>query len=78
MTSRTKTTKTELANQLTALRLPRIAADLDDFLARATKGRWSAPVVLEEFVRQELQEREQRSLERRLRAARLGRFKPID
>ena len=78
MTSRTKTTKTELAKQLTALRLPRTAADLDDFLARATKGRWSAPVVLEEFVRQELQEREQRSLERRLRAARLGRFKPID
>ena len=78
MTSRTKTTKTELANQLTALRLPRTAADLDDFLARATKGRWSAPVVLEELVRQELQEREQRSLERRLRAARLGRFKPID
>ncbi len=78
MTSRTKTTKTELAKQLTALRLPRTAADLDDFLARATKGRWSAPVVLEELVRQELQEREQRSLERRLRAARLGRFKPID
>ena len=78
MTSRTKTTKTELAKQLSALRLPRTAADLDDFLARATKGRWSAPVVLEELVRQELQEREQRSLERRLRAARLGRFKPID
>ncbi len=78
MTSRTKTTKTELPKQLTALRLPRTAADLDDFLARAIKGRWSAPVVLEELVRQELQEREQRSLERRLRAARLGRFKPID
>jgi DNA replication protein DnaC len=78
MTSRTKTTKTELANQLDALRLPRTAADLDDFLARATKGRWSPPVVLEELVRQELQEREQRSLERRLRAARLGRFKPLD
>jgi DNA replication protein DnaC len=78
MTSRTKTTKTELAKQLDALRLPRTAADLDDFLARATKGRWSAPVVLEELVRQELQEREQRSLERRLRSARLGRFKPLD
>jgi len=78
MTSRTKTTKTELAKQLDALRLPRTAADLDDFLARATKGRWSPPVVLEELARQELQEREQRSLERRLRAARLGRFKPLD
>jgi len=78
MSSPTKTTKTELRTQLEALRLPRTAADLDDFLARATKGRWSAPVVLEELVRQELQEREQRSLERRLRSARLGRFKPID
>jgi len=78
MTSPTKTTKTELRAQLEALRLPRTAADLDDFLARATKSRWSAPVVLEELVRQELQERERRSLERRLRAAHLGRFKPID
>jgi DNA replication protein DnaC len=78
MSSPTKTTKTELRTQLETLRLPRTAADLDDFLARATKGRWSAPVVLEELVRQELQEREQRSLERRLGAAHLGRFKPID
>ena len=78
MTSRTKTTKTELAEQLDLLRLPRTAADLDDFLARATKGRWGPSVVLEELVRQELHERERRSLERRLRAARLGRFKPLD
>lgn len=78
MSSPTKTTKTELRTQLEALRLPRTAADLDDFLARATKGRWSAPVVLEELVRQELQERERRSLERRLGAAHLGRLKPID
>jgi DNA replication protein DnaC len=78
MTSRTKTTRSELAKQLEALRLLRTAADLDDFLARATKGRWSASVVLEELARQELQERERRSLERRLSAAHLGRFKPID
>lgn len=78
MTSRTQMTKTELSEQLASLRLPRTAADLDDFLARATKGRWSPPVVLEELVRQELSERERRSLERRLHAAHLGRFKPID
>jgi len=78
MTSRTRMTKTELTEQLATLRLPRTAADLDDFLARATKGRWGPPVVLEELVRQELSERERRSLERRLRAAHLGRFKPID
>lgn len=78
MTSSTKTTKTELRVQLEALRMLRTAADQGDFLARATKGRWGPAVVLEELVRQELQERERRSLERRLRAAHLGRFKPID
>jgi len=74
----TTTPKTELALQLHALRLPRTAEDLDDFLARATKQRWSARVVLEELVRQETADRERRSLERRLSDAKLGRFKPID
>jgi DNA replication protein DnaC len=76
-TSKTATT-TELARQLEALRLPRTAEDLDDFLARATKRRWSPRVVLEELAREEHAERERRSLERRRRAAKLGRFKPID
>jgi DNA replication protein DnaC len=78
MTSPAPMTKPELAAQLASLRLPRTAADLEDFLARATKGRFSPAVLLEELVRQELQERERRSLERRLGAAHLGRFKPID
>jgi DNA replication protein DnaC len=70
--------KTELAEQLHALGLLRTAEDLDDFLARATKQRFSPQVLLEELARQEIAERERRSLERRLRAAKLGRFKPID
>jgi len=70
--------RTELAERLHALRLSRTADDLDDFLARATKQRWSPHVLLEELARQEHAERERRSLERRLRAAHLGRFKPID
>jgi len=80
MPSRTKTTKnkTELALQLYALGLLRTAEDLDDFLARATKQRFSPQVLLEELARQEIAERERRSLERRLRAAKLGRFKPLD
>ncbi len=80
MPSRTKTTmsKTELAQQLHALGLLRTAEDLDDFLARATKQRFSPQVLLEEFARQEIAERERRSLERRLRAAKLGRYKPLD
>ena len=78
MTSRTPMTSAELATQLASLRLPRTAADLEDFVARATKGRWSPTVLLEELVRHELLERERRSLEPRLGAAHLGRFKPID
>jgi DNA replication protein DnaC len=80
MPSRVSTTKqkTELAEQLHGLRLPRTAEDLDDFLARATKQRWSPRVLLEELARQEIAERERRSLERRLSEAKLGRFKPID
>jgi DNA replication protein DnaC len=74
----TTVNKTELAQQLRGLRLPRTAEGLDDFLARATKQRWSPRVVLEELARQEIAERERRSLERRLREAKLGRFKPID
>ena len=76
--STTTTPRTELSEQLRALYLTRTAEDLDDFLARATKQRWSARVVLEELVRQETAERERRSLERRLVEAKLGRFKPID
>ncbi|MBW2422550.1 MAG: ATP-binding protein [Deltaproteobacteria bacterium] len=68
----------ELVDQLCALKLTRTAADLDDFIARATKRRWSPRVILEELVRQELEERERRSLERRKKDAKLGRFKPID
>ena len=72
------TNQTELAEQLRTLGLLRTAEDLDDFLARATKQRFSPHLLLEELARQEIAERERRSLERRLRAARLGRFKPID
>jgi DNA replication protein DnaC len=80
MPSRTKTTKnkTELALQLHTLGLLRTAEDLDDFLARATKQRFGPQVLLEELARQEIAERERRSLERRLRAAKLGRYKPLD
>jgi DNA replication protein DnaC len=70
--------KTDLAEQLHTLGLLRTAEDLDDFLARATKQRFSPQVLLEELARQEIAERERRSLERRLRAAKLGRYKPID
>jgi DNA replication protein DnaC len=69
--------RSDLHDKLLALNLRRIAADLDDFIARATKHRLSPEAVVEQLVRQELAERERRSLERRLKRSRLGRFKPM-
>jgi len=53
------------------------SAGLDDFVARATKTRWSPRTLLEELVRAELHERAHRTLQRRLQRSRLGRFKPM-
>ena len=68
---------TTLMNDLRRLGLLRTAEDLNDILARATRLRWSPTVLLEHIVTTELEERRRRSIERRLTAARLGRFKPI-
>lgn len=77
MTSPTpvQTPTPRLPEALRSLGLRRTAADLADFLARATRSRWSPAMLLEELVRAESQDRAQRSLERRLARARLGRFK---
>jgi DNA replication protein DnaC len=70
-------TKTDLQSQLLQLGLITTAQTVDDFIARATKGRWSPQMMLEELVRSELQERSRRSFERRLQRSRVGRFKPM-
>lgn len=67
----------ELARRLTQVGLRALPSTLDDFLARAIKGRWSAHQILEALAQGEETERCRRSLERRLRQARLGRFKPM-
>jgi DNA replication protein DnaC len=67
----------ELASALRALSLWRTAEDLDDFLARATRGRYGPVQVLEELARAELAERARKSVEGRLKRAHLGRFKPM-
>jgi len=73
----TMTATNDLATGLRALGLRRIADDLPDFVARATKSRWSAVQLLEEAARLETMERARASGERRLARARLGRFKPM-
>ena len=68
---------TSLASDLRRLNWPRTADDLNDLIAQATQRRWSPTVLLERVVAAELEDRQRRSVERRLSAARLGRFKPM-
>jgi len=70
-------TMPDLAESLRALGLWLVADELDDFIARATKNRNSVRQVLEDVSRLELQERARKSVERRLRRSRIGRFKPM-
>src|SRR5207247_4052150 len=71
------TVTNDLPSQLAQLALHATAAGCDDFIARATKARWSPRVMLEEMARSEMTERARRGHERRLARARLGRFKPM-
>lgn len=66
-----------LSNHLRRLGLTRIAEDLNDLLARAAKHRWTSVALLEALATTELEDRARRSLERRFKRARLGRFKPM-
>jgi len=73
----TTTNATDLASRLARVGLSAVAAALDDFLARSTKGRWSPMQMLEEIARLEQIDKTRRSLQSRLQRARIGRFKPI-
>lgn len=66
-----------LSSHLRRLGLTRVADDLNDLVARATKDRWTPVALLEALATTELEDRARRSLERRLKRARLGRFKPV-
>ena len=68
---------TTLSDQLRQLGLVHTAADLNDVVARATQKRWSPVVLLEHLVQAELAARLRHRVERRLRDARLGRFKAL-
>ena len=50
---------------------------LSDFLQTARKNKWSHRQVISEFVKMELQEREHRSLQWRMRDSKIQNFKPI-
>jgi len=66
-----------LPAQLGYIGLLAVPAQLDDFLARAAKARWSPHQVLEQLAQAEIAERSRRSLERRLRLSGIKSFKPM-
>jgi DNA replication protein DnaC len=68
---------TTLSEHLRQLGLVHTASELNDFIARATQKRWSPVVQLERLVEAELDARLRQRVERRLRDARLGRFKAM-
>ncbi len=65
----TTTPRNDLAAQLSQIGLKAIPQNLDDFIARATKGRWSPGVLLEQLAQEEAHERSRRSLEHGCRAS---------
>ena len=71
------TTTTTLATDLQRLGFNHTADQLNDLIAEATRKRWSATVLLERVVGDELEDKHRRSVESRLKRARLGRFKPL-
>lgn len=73
----TMTPMSNLATQLQQIGLRALPANLDDFLARATKARWSPHVLLEQLAQAEAEERSRRSLEQRLRVSGIKSFKPM-
>jgi DNA replication protein DnaC len=66
-----------LAALLQQIGLRSLPSELDDFLARAVKARWSPLQILEQMANAEIGERSRRSLERRLRLSGIKRFKPM-
>src|ERR1022692_1593273 len=80
MNSPTTTTMTPMNNhaaQLGHVGLRALPANLDDFVARTTKGRWSPRMLLEQLAQAEAEDRSRRSLERRLRVSGIKNFKPM-
>jgi DNA replication protein DnaC len=76
-TFKTTTPSNSLSAQLAQIGLRAVPADLDDFLARAAKARWSPYQILEQMVQAEATERARRSLEGRLRLSGIKSFKPM-
>ena len=71
------TPSNNLSAQLQQIGLRAVPNGLDDFLARATKARWSPCQMLEQLAQIEVGERSRRGLESRLRLSGIKSFKPM-
>jgi hypothetical protein len=69
--------KTDLAARLQHIGLRALPASSNDFLASAARKRWSPRQLLEQFAAAKSNERDRRSLERRLRLSGIKTFKPV-
>src|ERR1017187_5811204 len=69
--------RNSLVAQLEQIGLRVLPANLDDFLARATRAHWSPLMLLEQLAQAEAEDRSRRSLERRLRVSGIKSFKPM-
>lgn len=70
-------TSEPIADALTDLGFRGLAADLEAFIARAKKERWSTTELIEQLVEVERVDRARRSLERRATRSKVGAFKPL-
>ena len=69
--------RNNLAAQMEQIGLRALAANLDDFLALATRSHWSPLMLLEQMAQAEAEDRHRRSMERRLRSSGIKSFKPM-
>src|SRR6266704_5117378 len=69
--------RNNLAAQIEQIGLRALAANLDDFLALATRSHWSPLMLLEQLAQAEAEDRHRRSMERRLRSSGIKSFKPM-
>jgi DNA replication protein DnaC len=67
----------DLNSKLDKIGLRAMSQNLDDFIARATTGRWSPHLLLEQLSEMEAEDRSRRSLERRLGLSGIKKFKPM-
>jgi len=68
----------DLQDVLKKIKLPWLAANIDDFTARSTKSRLSPIQMIEQIAKSELQSMKQVNLAKRMMDARLGNFRSFD